>query len=602
MKQEVFFENIQHAIIKQIDLAQKSLFIAVAWFTDSEILDAVLVKAKQKIKVNIVIFFGKKIDLSFFEELSLLSNVNIYLSKKLMHNKFCIIDEKNIINGSYNWTYNSKTNNENITVTTNNAILAKQFIDEFEKIKRNTFTIQSKLDYKIQDINLIKKDFKKFYTQNRLLYNITSFPIGFYLKEDYPSKVNKVEHILNKFNIFKDETESKYFFLQVFCNMKNIPFQKVFQYLSNEQVTLNPPSVSFSEMLNIKFDETATKSFNLKNDFFAIYAKNLLYEVDVKLVKFKFRRIKIKKRFSDILFLGTFNNYGYESSVRLIDITNFEESINRQFSGDYSENPNFILMGNTLYDYNLREIVRFTSCGFWVDISGVEMDKMNNQIILHEYPFAKFENNKLEFVHGWGTPKIFHYNVDKNKSNTLYSGRKFTFDINEDIFYRSSTWGRYYIYDILYYVLSKKIIVNRNVLINIIKEYEELLKWYDNPRLEIERFFERLYSFHGSYSHITRELEYLKNEQLKRDEKKIIKNNKNCYIATLSYGDIEHENVKTLREFRDNILINNSLGCYIIRIYYKYSPVFVAKLEKRRVFNKLIRLLLDFIVFMIKLK
>ena len=37
--------------------------------------------------------------------------------KSLMHNKFCIIDDKIIINGSFNWSVNAvKSNNENIII------------------------------------------------------------------------------------------------------------------------------------------------------------------------------------------------------------------------------------------------------------------------------------------------------------------------------------------------------------------------------------------------------------------------------------------------------------------------------------------------------
>lgn len=52
-----------------------------------------------------------------------------------MHNKFCIIDGKSVINGSYNWTYYAENRNkENILIITNEDLM-QSFYAEFEKLK-----------------------------------------------------------------------------------------------------------------------------------------------------------------------------------------------------------------------------------------------------------------------------------------------------------------------------------------------------------------------------------------------------------------------------------------------------------------------------------
>jgi len=33
-----------------------------------------------------------------------------------MHNKFCVIDSKTVVTGSYNWTKKAQSNYENITI------------------------------------------------------------------------------------------------------------------------------------------------------------------------------------------------------------------------------------------------------------------------------------------------------------------------------------------------------------------------------------------------------------------------------------------------------------------------------------------------------
>ena len=50
--------------------------------------------------------------------------------ENLMHNKFCIIDERIIITGSYNWTNKAnKENNENIVIIKDDIELASQLRD-----------------------------------------------------------------------------------------------------------------------------------------------------------------------------------------------------------------------------------------------------------------------------------------------------------------------------------------------------------------------------------------------------------------------------------------------------------------------------------------
>ncbi len=73
-----------------------------------------------------------------------------------------------------------------------------------------------------------------------------------------------------------------------------------------------------------------------------------------------------------------------------------------------------------------------------------------------------------------------------------------------------------------------------------------------------------------------------------------------CYIATMVYGDYDHPQVITLREFRDNTLQNHSIGREIIGFYYKHSPQWVEKMQGKRIANKIIRFLLDKFIILYK--
>lgn len=72
--------------------------------------------------------------------------------------------------------------------------------------------------------------------------------------------------------------------------------------------------------------------------------------------------------------------------------------------------------------------------------------------------------------------------------------------------------------------------------------------------------------------------------------------NKNCYIATLVYKDIEHPKVEILRNYRDNILSKYFLGKLFIKFYYKFSPKLVKNLERYSSVHNIIRFFLDTII------
>ena len=78
------------------------------------------------------------------------------------------------------------------------------------------------------------------------------------------------------------------------------------------------------------------------------------------------------------------------------------------------------------------------------------------------------------------------------------------------------------------------------------------------------------------------------------------KESSGCYIATMAYADYDHPQVIILRTFRDDVLDKSILGKIFIKIYYKYSPKLVEKLNGKKVVNSFIRKSLNQFIKLIK--
>ncbi|MBS3913735.1 MAG: hypothetical protein KG003_04505 [Bacteroidetes bacterium] len=138
---QAYFENIQKHILDELQLAQSSIHLALAWFTDSVLFETLLDKAKQNVRISLIALNDEinaranGIDYSVLKkkggEVLLVERTN----ESLMHNKFCVIDNDTVITGSYNWTVKAKRNDENITIVKDNPQLASDFILAFGNIR-----------------------------------------------------------------------------------------------------------------------------------------------------------------------------------------------------------------------------------------------------------------------------------------------------------------------------------------------------------------------------------------------------------------------------------------------------------------------------------
>lgn len=169
MNVQTFFSSdssLKDVLIEHIGLANESIYIAVAWFTDPNIFNVVLEKLYQGVKVEVVITNHKFNwdSPNDFEEINKAGGFfgTCGNDESLMHNKFCIIDHNYILNGSFNYSKRAnRSNQENLTVMSGDPLHAQSFYREFQKIKelagfQKEFKEQISLSECFKNLNTIR--------------------------------------------------------------------------------------------------------------------------------------------------------------------------------------------------------------------------------------------------------------------------------------------------------------------------------------------------------------------------------------------------------------------------------------------------------------
>lgn len=142
MEIKAYFEDIENIIINELMLARKSIKIAVAWFTDAEFIPTLVRKIRGGVEVEILLHHD---DINKLGDTSIDFAEFIKYGGKLvwckghystMHEKFCIIDDEVLIEGTFNWTYYAEArNDEHIIVFKECLELIKQFIERYNFLK-----------------------------------------------------------------------------------------------------------------------------------------------------------------------------------------------------------------------------------------------------------------------------------------------------------------------------------------------------------------------------------------------------------------------------------------------------------------------------------
>lgn len=163
---EAHFNNIRNLIINNIRTAQSEIKIAVAWFTQKELFEAVMNALERGVKVSLIMMkdfincgiYGLPLQ-GFVDKGGNLHFVSNH--GWTMHNKFCLFDNRVVISGSYNWTYSAETRNAENVIATDDEIVCSRFDDYFNRLWEESFaeekvsTMEISPEEVIQDFSFI---------------------------------------------------------------------------------------------------------------------------------------------------------------------------------------------------------------------------------------------------------------------------------------------------------------------------------------------------------------------------------------------------------------------------------------------------------------
>ncbi|KEQ31785.1 hypothetical protein N180_12000 [Pedobacter antarcticus 4BY] len=141
LEQEVLDDNkeIFARIVKELEGSDFEILIASSWFTDDELFEIIKIKAAQKVSVKLIIADNQENQKLDFEELIILGASVTKIKNVgygIMHQKFCVIDNRIALHGSYNWSVNARKNNHESIIVTNHEQTVASLVANFNNINQ----------------------------------------------------------------------------------------------------------------------------------------------------------------------------------------------------------------------------------------------------------------------------------------------------------------------------------------------------------------------------------------------------------------------------------------------------------------------------------
>lgn len=129
-------DDCENAIIHTIRKAKQSVKICVFTISENNITDEIIATHKRGISVKIVTDNDKLNDRG--SDIRRLADAGIVVkidqSSSHMHHKFCVVDKRVLITGSYNWTKSAADRNQENLLIMEDPKMVRSYLHEFEKL------------------------------------------------------------------------------------------------------------------------------------------------------------------------------------------------------------------------------------------------------------------------------------------------------------------------------------------------------------------------------------------------------------------------------------------------------------------------------------
>jgi hypothetical protein len=207
-------KNIHTAIIGEIAKAEQSIKINVPWFTSIELFQAILDASQNGVEVRLVIEDDEINRNTSINHADLVSkNGHLYWHKKSIgvnHEKYCLIDNKTLIFGSFNWTYNAIKNNLESVIIIEQEIDGGNTIEDFnilfDNILKSPDVTPEKREeeigrFLVNQSSLLKVQLHIFETECAILQEQVTEISSFY--QNITNQINRrlFEYILRKLQL-----------------------------------------------------------------------------------------------------------------------------------------------------------------------------------------------------------------------------------------------------------------------------------------------------------------------------------------------------------------------------------------------------------------
>lgn len=186
--------EIKQRIISEITNAEHSIYVAMAYFTDRDIAVAIIEAKKRELTVDVILSSNSQNDTVKLMLRGASVSVHAFETgdtRGIMHHKFCLIDDKISINGSYNYSINASNNNvENIQVSDDSSTYS-QFLNEFNRLKHNIDNSiavnEFRADWNVQKEKVVPKNIVNTFSEQlqNLVYSAAQIDTEMYRRRGF---------------------------------------------------------------------------------------------------------------------------------------------------------------------------------------------------------------------------------------------------------------------------------------------------------------------------------------------------------------------------------------------------------------------------------